>query len=117
MRAMFTSLILGATLLGCGAAEMSFGTDGEEPWVDTDGDGLSDSEEIELGLDPQKSDSDGDGYSDGAKVEDERQRPMAPDGQHDLLRSDAAELYDDCAEGKQRPVLREARRRPDSAER
>lgn len=67
MRGVFTSLILGISIAGCGAAEMSFGADGEEPWVDTDGDGLSDSEELELGLDPEKSDTDGDGYSDGVE--------------------------------------------------
>ncbi|MCB9708807.1 MAG: hypothetical protein H6714_08485 [Myxococcales bacterium] len=38
--------------------------DGEEA-VDSDGDGLSDQEEGELGTDPNNSDSDGDGISDG----------------------------------------------------
>ena len=66
MRAMLPSLTLVTALTGCGAAEMSFGG-GEEPWVDSDNDGLSDAEELEMGLDPEKSDSDGDGYSDGVE--------------------------------------------------
>jgi gliding motility-associated-like protein len=35
---------------------------------DSDGDGISDNEEIALGLDPFSGDSDGDGYDDGADV-------------------------------------------------
>jgi len=35
---------------------------------DTDGDGLSDEEEIALGTDPFKADTDGDGYDDGEEV-------------------------------------------------
>jgi len=36
--------------------------------VDTDGDGLTDEEEIALGTDPFKTDTDGDGYDDGEEV-------------------------------------------------
>ena len=36
--------------------------------VDSDGDGLSDAEEIALGTDPHNKDTDGDGYSDGVEV-------------------------------------------------
>ena len=36
--------------------------------VDSDGDGLSDSEEALLGTDPNNADSDGDGISDGDEV-------------------------------------------------
>jgi hypothetical protein len=43
-------------------------TPAEAPLVDTDGDGLNDQREVELGIDPQKSDSDGDGLSDGSEV-------------------------------------------------
>ncbi|HUF61167.1 MAG TPA: thrombospondin type 3 repeat-containing protein [Verrucomicrobiales bacterium] len=35
---------------------------------DRDGDGLTDSEELELGTDPDNSDTDGDGISDGVEV-------------------------------------------------
>jgi len=37
--------------------------------TDTDGDGLSDDEEAELGTDPDEEDSDGDGLSDGDEVD------------------------------------------------
>jgi outer membrane protein OmpA-like peptidoglycan-associated protein len=37
--------------------------------VDSDGDGLSDARELQLGTDPQNPDSDGDGMSDGLEVE------------------------------------------------
>ncbi len=37
--------------------------------ADSDGDGLSDEEEGELGLDPQSADSDGDGFDDGIEVD------------------------------------------------
>ncbi len=36
--------------------------------VDSDGDGLSDAEEIALGTDPHNKDTDGDGFSDGVEV-------------------------------------------------
>jgi hypothetical protein len=36
--------------------------------VDTDGDGLTDQEEIEIGTDPANPDTDGDGFSDGDEV-------------------------------------------------
>ena len=36
--------------------------------MDSDGDGLSDARELELGLDPQNPDSDGDGLTDGDEV-------------------------------------------------
>ncbi|MBI4143146.1 hypothetical protein HY480_04700 [Candidatus Uhrbacteria bacterium] len=37
--------------------------------ADTDGDGLSDTEETFYGSNPRKSDTDGDGFTDGAEVE------------------------------------------------
>ena len=36
--------------------------------IDSDGDGLSDGEELELGLDPESADTDGDGYDDGDEL-------------------------------------------------
>lgn len=37
-------------------------------FIDSDGDGLSDQEELALGTDPHNPDTDGDGYSDGVEV-------------------------------------------------
>ena len=39
-----------------------------DPSVDTDGDGLTDTEETALGTDPNVADTDGDGFSDGQEV-------------------------------------------------
>ena len=76
MRAMVL-LPLGFSLacLGLGGDEFEEGENG--PWpgligesgVDSDGDGLSDALEEELGSDPNKVDSDGDGWSDGEEVD------------------------------------------------
>ncbi|HVG62761.1 MAG TPA: VWA domain-containing protein, partial [Hyalangium sp.] len=41
--------------------------------ADTDGDGLTDEEEAEVGTDPNKVDTDGDGFSDGVEVRFSRQ--------------------------------------------
>jgi len=44
--------------------------DGDGPsWIDSDGDGLSDSEEDKLGTDSEDVDSDGDGWEDGDEVD------------------------------------------------
>ena len=67
MRPILTPVILTLGLLGCGAAEMTFGGEGDEPFIDSDGDGLSDEEEIAMGLDPNSDDTDGDGYTDGTE--------------------------------------------------
>lgn len=43
---------------------------GDDPsWVDSDGDGLSDSQEEDLGTDPDDADTDGDGWEDETEVE------------------------------------------------
>ncbi len=47
--------------------EIALGTDPDNP--DTDGDGLTDGEEVELGTDPLVADTDADGISDGDEVE------------------------------------------------
>jgi hypothetical protein len=44
------------------------GDDSGDPDVDSDGDGLLDSEELALGTDPDATDSDGDGTDDGDEV-------------------------------------------------
>jgi hypothetical protein len=56
-----------STVLGCtGAPETETAAAVD---ADSDGDGLLDSEEQELGLDPNSADSDGDGLDDGAELE------------------------------------------------
>ena len=46
---------------------------------DTDGDGLSDTEEGQLGTDPNDPDTDGDGLTDGAEVNTHETDPLDPD--------------------------------------
>ncbi len=56
-----------AALLALVACTVGRGEDGggaEEEPLDTDGDGLSDADELSLGTDPTNPDSDGDGYTD-----------------------------------------------------
>lgn len=60
MRALAPLLFLAA----CVAAQPA----DPEP-VDTDGDGLTDEEEADLGTDPAASDSDGDGFADAAELD------------------------------------------------
>jgi len=52
---------------------------------DTDGDGLSDDQEKQLGTDPTKPDTDGDGLKDGAEVNDHKTDPLKPDTDGDGL--------------------------------
>ncbi len=47
--------------------------------LDSDGDGLSDAEELRLGTDPNNADTDGDGISDGQEVNVLGTDPMIPD--------------------------------------
>ena len=68
MRLVWTGLILGFAVSGCGPTEMDVGWDENDPSsLDSDGDGLSDAEEAELGSDPAVEDSDGDGWNDGVE--------------------------------------------------
>lgn len=68
----FLAALLALALLGCPADD-----------TDTDGDGLLDTEEEDLGTDPELADSDGDGLDDGAEVDDHGTDPLATDSDGD----------------------------------
>ncbi len=59
--------------------------------TDADGDGLPNSEEIEIGTDPNNPDTDADGLSDGDEVKIYRTDPTLPDTEGDAL-SDGEEV-------------------------
>ncbi len=54
--------------------------------IDSDGDGLLDSEEATLGTDPFNPDTDGDGLSDGEEVRAQKTDPLNPDSDWDGLK-------------------------------
>lgn len=54
--------------------------------VDSDGDGLSDDEELRRGTDPLNPDTDGDGLKDGEEVFKYKTDPLNPDSDYDLLK-------------------------------
>lgn len=54
--------------------------------LDTDKDGLTDPQEIELGLDPNKADSDGDGLTDGDENKKYGTNPLNPDTDKDTFK-------------------------------
>lgn len=58
---------------------------------DSDGDGLTNAEEIKIGTDPFKADTDGDGLSDGQEVKVYMTNPLVPDTDKDGL-SDGDEV-------------------------
>jgi hypothetical protein len=62
----------------------------EAPFVDTDGDGLSDDQENDLGTDRFNPDTDGDGQSDGAEVLAAGTDPTDPNSSLRLLDADFA---------------------------
>lgn len=64
--------------------ELRIGTDPNNP--DTDGDGLSDGDEVKrYGTDPRNRDTDGDGLTDGEEVLSHRTDPLNPDTDGDGL--------------------------------
>ncbi|MTI88615.1 MAG: OmpA family protein [Balneolaceae bacterium] len=80
--------LVGGTVVqyGCGSNEPVV----QEP-VDTDGDGLTDAKEMELGTDPQLADTDGDGLTDGDEVNEYDTDPLKADTDGDGL-SDGDEV-------------------------
>lgn len=78
-----------------GGATIQYGCKSSEPAVqkpvDTDGDGLTDAEENNLGTDPAKADTDDDGLSDGDEVNKYKTDPLVADTDGDGL-SDGDEV-------------------------
>lgn len=60
--------------------------------LDSDSDGISDAEELQLGTDPKNPDTDGDGLTDGEEVKKYHTDPLNPDTDYDAL-TDGAEVY------------------------
>ncbi|MDR9416371.1 MAG: OmpA family protein [Gracilimonas sp.] len=83
-----TLFLVGGTVVqyGCGGSEPVV----EEP-VDSDGDGLTDAEEAELGTDSNSADSDGDGLTDADEINVYETDPMNSDTDGDGL-SDGDEV-------------------------
>jgi hypothetical protein len=70
--------------------------------LDTDGDGLPDTQELTLGTDPTKADTDGDGLTDGQEVNTYHSDPLNPDTDGDGY-TDGSEVqngYDPNGPGK-----------------
>tara|TARA_R110002110_G_scaffold191235_1_gene399412 strand:- start:235 stop:642 length:408 start_codon:yes stop_codon:yes gene_type:complete len=61
------TLILSILLAGCGPAHVDITHADKESSIDSDGDGLTDTEEEVLGTDPLSTDTDGDGWTDGVE--------------------------------------------------
>lgn len=80
--------LVGGTVVqyGCGSNEPVV----QEP-VDTDGDGITDAREMELGTDPNSADTDGDGLTDGDEVNEYNTDPLKADTDGDGL-SDGDEV-------------------------
>ena len=81
--------LLGVNYRWGAAVKPQFSVAGGE--IDSDGDGLLDSEEAELGTDPFNPDTDGDGLSDGEEVRIHKTDPLNPDSDLDALK-DGAEV-------------------------
>ena len=73
------------------------------PSVDSDGDGVSDVMEKEMGTDPFNPDTDSDGLTDGAELTTHRTDPLNPDTDMDGVK-DGVEVMTN----KTDPLLRES---------
>ncbi|WP_418765001.1 adventurous gliding motility protein AgmC [Myxococcus xanthus] len=85
----FTGLAEGSHTLSVRAVDEAGNVDGTPAtytWsvaVDTDGDGLTDAEEVVLGTDPENADTDGDGLPDGIEVNTAGTDPLDDDSDDD----------------------------------
>lgn len=77
----------GTTAAGTALAAKSGETTGATS-TDTDGDGLSDTQEAQMGLDPTKKDTDGDGIPDGVEMAKSLTQDTDGDGKIDALDDD-----------------------------
>ncbi|WP_458208909.1 hypothetical protein [Haladaptatus sp. NG-SE-30] len=88
LRAGVALLAIGLLLASTAAAHSTTTTNES---VDTDGDGLSDAEEEQMGTDPKEEDTDDDGLEDGREVMELSSDPTKPDTDADGL-EDGLEL-------------------------
>lgn len=77
-------LLVGFSAVQYGCASQEESMEQTQP-VDTDGDGLTDAEEMDLGTDPENPDTDGDGLTDGEEVNQYETDPTDPDTDDDGL--------------------------------
>jgi len=89
--ATFSALALGPHQVQVRATDPAGNAGGPATFVwnvqpDSDGDGLTDTEELALGTDPMNADSDGDGLGDGAEVRRYKTDPMDEDSDDDGLK-------------------------------
>lgn len=82
-------LLVGVNYRWGAAVKPAYSVAGGE--IDSDGDGLLDSEEAEIGTDPFNPDTDGDGLSDGEEYRIHKTDPLNPDTDWDALK-DGAEI-------------------------
>jgi len=90
--------------VGDGTEVITDGTDPLDPsddgFVDSDGDGLSDEDEVAVGTDPDDADTDDDGIDDGTEVRgDAGTDPTDPDTDGDGLCDGPGDPGDECAGG------------------
>lgn len=90
---MLASLLVGfiSTTTSCGGSEPAAVQEQPKPPLDSDGDGISDEEELKLGLDPHNADTDGDGLKDSDEINRYNTDPLKADTDGDGL-SDGEEV-------------------------
>jgi outer membrane protein OmpA-like peptidoglycan-associated protein len=82
--------MIGASWRGAAAVDPQYAVTGGE--IDSDNDGLLDSDEVDIGTDPYDPDTDGDGLQDGEEVDSYKTDPLNPDTDWDALKDGAEAL-------------------------
>ncbi|HKJ45986.1 MAG TPA: OmpA family protein [Balneolales bacterium] len=87
MKRTFNFLLIAMLLFGGLTVQMACKSSKEttKQNIDTDGDGLTDAQEIKLGTNPNKADTDGDGLTDGQEVNKYKTNPLVADTDGDGL--------------------------------